>query len=501
MGKQRAKKRRKKEDDLVARLVFVLLRYFRGWMDKVKLARAGGFLPSQVTMWDRGDRPVPWDAIERTADVTGFPRYLLGAALRVIRSFVLAARGRSLPRRALAEVSTVELFPLAFSALDLILEPLDEPNVLQASPPVAEDREVAEALFDRLVRRTERQRWLLVERVPEFRNWALVERLAEESLRLAPNHPRESLEWARLAVRLAELVTGKGEWLWRLQGYAGAALTNAWRVCNDLPAARKARARARQLWDDGKPGDPGLLNPAVLPWIEAALHRAERNFPLALKRIDEALALAKGELKGKILLTKASIHYAMDEPNASIAAVLEAAPLLNAEQEPRLAWGVRYDLVVNLIDLGRAVEARHWLPELRKLAKHLGGELDLARVLWLEAKVAGALGNLFEAREHFEHVRSAFDKPELIYDRALVSMELSIVLLELGETAQVCSLGEEILQIFRSQQVRRETLAALQIFFEAAKRETATVELGRRVVRYLNRAKDDPELKFEAGIE
>jgi tetratricopeptide (TPR) repeat protein len=499
MAKTGAKKKRKKEDDLVARLAFVLLRYFRGWWDKVKLVRAGGFLPSEVTMWDHGDRPVPLDVVQRTADVTGFPRYLLGAALRMIRSFVLAAKGRSRPRRALAEVSIVELFPLAFSALDLILEPLDEPPSRQVSPPVVEDLEIGEALLERLQRRTAKQRWLLVERVPEFRNWALVEKLTRESLRLAPNHPRESLEWARLAVRLAELVDGTQEWLWSLQGYAGAALTNAWRVCNDLPAAREAQARARQLWDDGKPGATGLLNDAVLPWIEAALYRDERDFPQALKRIDEALALDNGELKGKILLTKASIHHARDESEAAVAANLEALPLLNAEHEPRLAWGVLYNLTADLVQLGRAEEARQNLPELRRLAKKLAGGLDLGRLVWMEAKVADACGNLDEARELFEQVRNDFDKPELIYDHALVSMELSVVLLKLGESARVRELAEETLQVFHGQQVPRETLAALKVFCEAAKQETATVELGRRVVRYLSRAKDDPGLRFKDG--
>src|SRR6185436_15861549 len=153
-----AKKRRKRENDPVSRLAFVLLRYFRGWWDKVKLVEAGGFQSSQVTMWDHGDRPVPWHALQRTADVTGFPRYLLGAMLRVLRSFLLAAKGRSRPRKALAEVSIAELFPLAVSTLDLILEPLDEPQVLQAAPPVAEDREAAETLLERLKRRTAKQR-------------------------------------------------------------------------------------------------------------------------------------------------------------------------------------------------------------------------------------------------------------------------------------------------------------------------------------------------------
>ena len=77
-----------------------------------------------------------------------------------------------------------------------------------------------------------------------------------------------------------------------------------------------------------------------------------------MKRIDEALALDKGELKGKILLTKANIHDALDEPEASTAALLEAAPLLDSELEPRLAWCVLYNLSADLIRLGRADEAR-----------------------------------------------------------------------------------------------------------------------------------------------
>ena len=192
-------KKRKQEDDPVSRLAFVLLRYFRGWWDKVKLVAAGGFLSSQVTMWDHGDRPVPWHALQRTADATGFPRYLLRPVLRVLRSFLLAAKGKSRPRRALAEVSVAELFPLAVSALDLILEPLD-------APPEAD--ETADDLFERLKKRTERQRWLLVESVPEFRQTTLVPKLVEESLRLAPDHPRESQAWAKLAARLAELAGG-----------------------------------------------------------------------------------------------------------------------------------------------------------------------------------------------------------------------------------------------------------------------------------------------------
>jgi hypothetical protein len=63
--------------------------------------------------------------------------------------------------------------------------------------------------------------------------------------------------------------------------------------------------------------------------------------------------------------------------------------------------------------------------------------------------------------------------------------------------ARVRILAEEMLRTFRSQQVLPEALAAIRVFCEAARQEKATAELGRQVVRYLYRAKDDPGLKFE----
>ena len=46
---------------------------------------------------------------------------------------------------------------------------------------------------------------------------------------------------------------------------------------------------------------------------------------------------------------------------------------------------------------------------------------------------------------------------------------------------------------------KREALAALQIFCEAAEHEATTVELTRRVIWFLHQSQYDPGLKFEAG--
>ena len=357
-------------------------------------------------------------------------------------------------------------------------------------------RQGAELLWDRLKRRAPAERRALVNRGLRFRTWALCERVAAESIRKAPNHPREALELAELALLIAERLPGERTWALRLQGYAWAHVSNARRVCNDLNGAEDAMVRARRFWEAGAAGDPGFLNQAWLPGLEAVLRRGQRRFPEALKRIDEALALDPGELRGEILLTKSAIFQILADPEGSAAALSEAAPLIDPVRQPRNAFGLRFNLLVDLCHLERFEEAEPRLPEVRALAERLGEELDLTRVVWLEGKVTAGLGRLAEARGAFEQVRRVFGRRELTFDYALVSLELAVLLLEQEHTAEVRMLAEEMLRIFRTQKIEREALAALHLFCDAARRETATVDLARQLVRFLHRAQHDPGLRF-----
>ncbi|HEY0558116.1 MAG TPA: hypothetical protein VGG20_27950 [Thermoanaerobaculia bacterium] len=333
---------------------------------------------------------------------------------------------------------------------------------------------------------------MLVEDLEEYWNSELAMMVAAESLRKAPNHPKEALELAELAQLIAERVPGDLP----LQSHVWAHLSNALRACNDLPRAEEALAQALRSLEAAAPEGRGPLNRGWLPWFEAALRRDQRRFSEALKRVDEALALDTGELRGQILLSKSAIFQILGDPESSATALFEAAPLIDSAQEPRLAFGVRFNLVVDLCHLGKFEEAESRLPEVQALAEQLGEELDLTRVVWLTAKIAAGLGRTQEARDAFEKVQAVFSRRELTFDYALVSLELSVLLLEQGRTAEVKTLAEEMLKIFRTQKVERETLAALRLFCDAARRETATVELARRMVTFLHRAQHDPELSF-----
>jgi transcriptional regulator with XRE-family HTH domain len=479
----------------------IVLRFLReslGW-SQGQLGEAAGIKANLVSDYEQGRKQLHRERLEVLAAAMGLGSERIDevlATIEAVRSGVrLAADDPFQSRRRRIEAIAAQVGRLAAGFARAAL------NLLTIGSEAVHAHDRADLLWRRLKRERPEDRLLLVEEGRRYRSWGLSVLVAEESLAAAPNHPKEALELAKLAVRIAELAPGTQAWRWRLQGYAGATLTNAHRVCNDLPEARKARARAHKLWDDGEPGDPGLLNEALLPWIEAALYRADRELPEAMKKIDEALALDNGELRAKILLTKASIHHVLDEPEAATAANLEAARLIDATREPRLIWGVSYNLVTDLLHLGRAEEAQLRLPEIRMRAERLGGERDLMLVTWLEAKVAAALGKLDAARAGFAQVRRSFQKPEASYDFALVSLDLSLVFLQQGETVRLRTIAEEMVVIFRSQQIHSEALKALRVFCEAAKREAATLDLTRRVARFLHRAQSDPELKFEAGTE
>jgi transcriptional regulator with XRE-family HTH domain len=127
----------------------------------------------------------------------------------------------------------------------------------------------------------------------------------------------------------------------------------------------------------------------------------------------------------------------------------------------------------------------------------MANELDLIRTLWLEGGVAAGLGRREQALTSLEQVRLYFNKNQIAYDAALVSLELAVLYLEEGRIAETKTLSEEMFWIFKAQGVHQEALAALRLFSAAASKEEATAELARRVAGYLAKARCQPGLRFE----
>jgi len=367
----------------------------------------------------------------------------------------------------------------------------------EAAVPREADRLRAPALWARLEPCSAADRRFLVEENEAYWDWGLCELVTGKSLDAAADDAAESLELAELALLIAELAPGEEPWRWRLEGWARRHLANALRIGNDLRRAEEESIQARQLWQDGAPGDPGLLNEARMLGLEASLRRAQRRLEEARRLLDEALKIDRWGETPYLLLNKALVLHVLGDFDASLAALQAAGPRLHQCKEPRLLFALHFDTAANLCLLERYEEADPLLLTVRALAEKLENERDLLRVRWIEGRVHAGFGREAEALAAFEEARQAFATRSLPYDLALVDLDLALLHLERERTAEVQELAAEMLRIFTAQGVHRETLAALRLFHDAAASGAATAELARELIRYLHRARHDPELRFE----
>ncbi|HEY4595352.1 MAG TPA: helix-turn-helix transcriptional regulator [Thermoanaerobaculia bacterium] len=360
------------------------------------------------------------------------------------------------------------------------------------------ERDDAQGLWDRLRKQKPAETRALLDQRQDLRTWALCELLCHRSLEAARDKGDRAVELAELALWLAERISGEEAWCHRIQGFAWAHLGNARRVHGDLDGADQAFRKARTLWKRGS--DPlNLLQRTRMLDLEASLRRDQGRFQDALALLDRALAVeGVGEdLRKHLLIGKATVLEALGRFGRAIDVLSEAALLVAKTGEARLLFTLQFNMAVNHGFLGHHDAVEAMLPKIRRLATARGDELDLLRVRWLEGRTAAVFGRRREAVEAFSRVREGFAAREIAYDAALASLELAVLYLEDGRAADVRLLARQMVWIFRTQGLHPEVLAALRLFCEAAERNAVTLNLVRRLVRFLYRAPSAPQLRFE----
>jgi tetratricopeptide (TPR) repeat protein len=372
---------------------------------------------------------------------------------------------------------------------------------------IARDRERAAECGRYLLRlQTNEERQERIREAEDYQSWALVEWLCDASVRAAADKPARAVELAELALFIVPLVPGPDCRRHRLEGYATFFLANALRVRNDLDEADAAVQRGWASWRAGADDDFLPLEEGRLFDLEASLRRAQRRFDEALALLERALEVSSEENKGRILLKKSATYEQKGDIKASIEALRQARPHIEAAGLVRDVFGVRFNLAVNLAHLARFREAAELLPEVRDAAIELGNELDLVRTLWLQARIDAGLGKAQEAVASLEQVFREFVNLALPYDAALAGLNLTVFYFELGREREILSLTLQMEKVFRAKKVEREALAALLVFCEAARREEATVALARQTADIIekvqvHRAVPPLSPPLERGVE
>jgi tetratricopeptide (TPR) repeat protein len=381
---------------------------------------------------------------------------------------------------------------------------LRQANVL---PPVfglidatlARSRAEAPLLVEELLALDAQERLTRLHADGRFTSWGLCELLVRQSHETAPQQPSDAVHLADLAVHVADRISDSDlfeeHWVYQLRSLTWATLGNAARVQGDLLGAERSFDMADSWWEAGSQGTEDALGyEAILVDLKASLRLAQRRFPAAFKLLDDAVELfLHGEHRdphraGRSLVLKAGAHIEQGDMRSAIQALNEANGLIDPDREPRLLLCLRHNLVDCLSKADRHQEAAALLPDLKAVSASHGRAQDQVRLDWVEGRVAAGLGDHDRACHLLNQVRQTFIDQGNAFDAALAALDLSISHLQQGKTAEVRELADEMVTVFSALEVAREPMSALLLFQEAARRETATVELARKVAATLSRS-------------
>jgi len=464
------------------------LREGRGW-NAIRLAKAMGIKPGTIYGHESGDprqRPSV-KFLERAAAAMGFPPYVVALTLSYLRKLDSARAGQAGPA----------------SAADLALDNLVTEMLLEAEKPLRAgferarrqalayaERLIAPALWERLQTHGAAERPAVVREVKTFQRWGLAELLSHESVKAAAHRADKAVELAQLAVVVAESLNAEEEpWRSRVLGYCWPHLGNARRVQGNLPLADAAFAKGAVFWKAGAAADPGILDEVCILDLEASLRRDQRLLPASLDLIDRALAADHtGSRKARLLVIRAKTLEETGDHDEAIATLNQALPLADGGRDDRLPLTVRFNLLVNLCEAGKHGVAEPMLAGVRSMIVQRANELDFVRLGWLQSKVDAGLGRVQEAEAGLRQAMADFAYREIAWDTALVSLELAVLYLEQGRTAEVKPIAAELVRDFVAQGVSREAFAAVKLFCDAVHQETISAAVARRCLAEIRKA-------------
>jgi len=458
-----------------------------------RLAAAHGFASHrQIHGYMSGDRPLSREYLEHLLEPMKIPpeaidTFLVSDGLIVLNPSPDAASPVALDRQEQQAIDQAVM-----TAGWTVAEALHRELTRQAKKEKAEAaRRQARELWADLKAADSQERRELVEIFPGYRSWALAELLCQESIRAAAHKIEVALELAELAVFIAERVPEEERWRSLLIGFCLAHVANAQRVATDFDAAAVTFVRALVLWQAGEGVDPYPLAEWWMPVIESSLRRGQGNFQQALELLDGASAVCGKDpwARALILLNKEHVFNQIGDLQGALAALEEAAPWVEAAGDPRLNFAQCFNRADNLCKQERYADAEALLGKIREFAVQEASELKLIRVGWLTSKVAAGQGRLEAAIAGLEQVRKDFTDRALPYEAALSSLDLALIWLKAGRRNEVRNLALAMAWIFKAKKIRREALAALRLFCEAAQQDAVTVELTQQVIAEVEKVK------------
>jgi tetratricopeptide (TPR) repeat protein len=363
-------------------------------------------------------------------------------------------------------------------------------------PPASEASHHAASSFRQLAELPVEQSGKWIERSPDRRcGLTLAERLIQESDRNLPAHPRDSARYADLAYQVA-IRSGHQDFAAAVRATARKA--NAHRIAGERDSAGHLLAFARQL--AASEDVISTLVAAELDRFEGTLRLDEHRFAQAEPLFRRARKLYEqlGDTRrvAHMDLNLSDLYYRRGEISRAVQAGRALQESLSPEIDPVLFLCAENNLALFLCDAGEHEEALLILEGDDGFCVRHGDKYTKCRRLWVAGRASAALGDNAGAEEMLRVVRDVLLSEETGYDAALVSLDLALLYAQTGRRRELRETAEALAPIFRSYRLHDEAAAALRLFLEAVREETATAAFVEEVDVYLRAAKYDPTRTF-----
>lgn len=328
-----------------------------------------------------------------------------------------------------------------------------------------------------------------------YRSPAFAHLLVEDARTRVRRSPREALEVLDLVRPALELIPGAlaREWARALAVRAEAHRANALRVTGDLHAADRHFREVRRRLADAEIEDAAVE--AEVASLEASLRRDQRRYEEAAVLLDRAVVIyetvREGEGLARVLIQRAEIGQHFDRHDDAFADLERARTLLDPERQPFLYLCTVIGGVPTLLDSGRYREAERVLTQAE-------GTVAAAEPWWrlrfrfLAGRVALGLGELDRAALLLDEARQGFSAQGLAADAALAALEIALVSLRQGRTAEVRALARQIAPTLQRHGVDREALATLALFERSVQADAAALALAAELRRHVERSRNAP---------
>jgi len=280
-----------------------------------------------------------------------------------------------------------------------------------------------------------------------FHSQDLLERLLEVCHGALPFEPHRAAEVSKVALDLGHLLGQKApntaavESLCRALCLGGHAL----RLLGDHRQADGLLARVALFTDD--PSGRAFFCRAygLLRWDEGRTEEAEALLQHAQRRYRE---LGDESEEGACAALLGLLYSEAGEWDMAESALLKARSGLVARQGPWLAAHAYLALARCLALANRKAEAQELRQAVSSLYPRVPVKEALVSLLWREAQVAEALGDLAEAGRLLDAVRRSYLDRGHLPEATLTTLQLSWVLACQGRTGETVALAAKLKEVF-----------------------------------------------------